>query len=349
MNMKKLICLLLAAAMLAALAAGCAKSEAPAQQPVQEEAPAAEDTQKAEEPEAKPEPEKQETPEPEPEAEDHSVTVTDMMGRTVTLDEPATRVVALSAADCEVLFAVGAGDTLVGRGEFCDWPAECLSVPSVNSGAETSVEDILALEPDVVIMPTMAQTEEQVKQLEKAGVTVVVTDAQDLDGVYEAIDLISCVVGHNTQGALLVANLIDGFDALRARGADSGKTVYFEVSPLQWGLWTAGGGTFMDELAELAGLTNVFGDLDGWQQIDEEQVLAADPDYIVTITMYYGEGPTPVEEIASRPGWENLKAVKNGQILNADSNEISRPGPRLLDAAKMLIDFVYGVAEAPAA
>ena len=62
-------------------------------------------------------------------------------------------------------------------------------------------------------------------------------------------------------------------------------------------------------------------------------MLERDPDYIITITMYFGEGPTPVEEILSRPGWENLKAVKQEQILNADSNAISLPGPRLADAA----------------
>ena len=72
-------------------------------------------------------------------------------------------------------------------------------------------------------------------------------------------------------------------------------------------------------------------------------MLERDPDYIVTITMYYGEGPTPVEEIASRAGWENLKAVQNGNIYNADSNAVSRPGPRLVDAAWELYDFVYGV------
>ena len=102
----------------------------------------------------------------------------------------------------------------------------------------------------------------------------------------------------------------------------------------------------MDELATLCGLTNAFADVEGWSGISEEQVLERDPDYIVTITMYYGEGPTPVEEIASRAGWENLKAVQNGNIYNADSNAVSRPGPRLVDAAWELYDFVYGVEDA---
>ena len=71
-------------------------------------------------------------------------------------------------------------------------------------------------------------------------------------------------------------------------------------------------------------------------------MLERNPDYIMTITMYYGEGPTPEEEILGRAGWENVTAVKNKAILNLVDNELSRPAPRLADGAKMLYDFVYG-------
>ena len=87
-----------------------------------------------------------------------AITVTDMKGREIRLDAPATRVVALTPSDCEILYAIGAGETLVGRGEYCDYPAGVLDVPSVQSGAETNVEQIVALEPQVVIMSTMAQS-----------------------------------------------------------------------------------------------------------------------------------------------------------------------------------------------
>lgn len=276
-------------------------------------------------------------------AEDAAVTVTDMTGREITLDAPATRVVALTASDCEILYALGAGDTLVGRGEYCDYPEDVQAVPSVQSGYETNVEQIIALEPQVVLMATMAQTEEQVEALEAAGVHVIVSDAQDIAGVYTAIELIGAVTGKNDEAAALIAGMKDSFAAIAAKAeGDGSKTVYFEVSPLEYGLWTAGKGTFMDELAQMIGLKNAFEDVEGWAAISEEQVLERDPDYIVTISMYYGEGPTPVEEIMGREGWQELKAVKNGAIFNADSNEVSRPGPRLVDAAQALYDFVYG-------
>ena len=275
-------------------------------------------------------------------AESTAVTVTDMAGREIALDAPATKVVALTASDCEILAALGAEDTLVGRGEYCDYPESILEVPAVQSGADTNLEQIIALEPQVVIMAKMAQTEEQVAALEEAGIRVVVSDAQDIEGVYTAIRLIGALVGRNDEAEAMVADMQSAFADIAAKSENAGKTVYFEVSPLQWGLWTAGKGTFMDELATLCGLTNAFADVEGWAEISEEQVLERDPDYIVTISMYYGEGPTPVEEIKSRAGWEGLKAVQNDAILNADSNEISRPGPRLKDAAETLYQFVSG-------
>lgn len=275
-------------------------------------------------------------------AESTAVTVTDMAGREITLDAPATKVVALTASDCEILAALGAEDTLVGRGEYCDYPESILEVPAVQSGADTNLEQIIALEPQVVIMAKMAQTEEQVAALEEAGIRVVVSDAQDIEGVYTAIRLIGALVGRNDEAEAMVADMQSAFADIAAKSENTGKTVYFEVSPLQWGLWTAGKGTFMDELATMCGLTNAFADVEGWAEISEEQVLERDPDYIVTISMYYGEGPTPVEEIKSRAGWDVLKAVQNDAIFNADSNEVSRPGPRLKDAAEALYTFVTG-------
>ena len=272
---------------------------------------------------------------------DTSVTVTDMTGREVTLDKPATRIVALTPSDCEILYAIGAGDTLVGRGKYCDYPAEVLNVTAVQSGRDTNLEEIIALEPQVLLMSTMAQTEEQVQALENAGIKVVVSDAQDIEGVYTAIELIGKLMGKAAEAAAVIESMQATFAAVAEKASEiAGKTVYFEVSPLQYGLWTAGKGTFMNEIANMVGLTNCFEDVEGWSEISEEQVIARNPDYIVTISMYYGEGPTPVEEILGRKGWEELTAIKNQAVLNLANNELSRPAPRLADGAKMLYDFI---------
>jgi iron complex transport system substrate-binding protein len=269
-----------------------------------------------------------------------AIMVTDMAGREITLERPATRIVALTAADCEILYAIGADDALIGRGEYCDYPAEVLDVPSVQSGYDTNLEQIIALEPQVVLMSTMAQSEEQITALEKAGIKVVVSDAQDIAGVYTAIEMIGRLMGKDAEAYALIDSMKNTFAEVSAKAGDGTKTVYFEVSPLEYGLWTAGADTFMNEVCEMLGLKNAFSDVSGWGEISEEQVLERNPDYIVTINMYWGDGLTPVEEIMARDGWKNVTAVQNGAILNLQNNELSRPGPRLADGAQLMFDFI---------
>ena len=320
---RKIIALLLAALLCVCALAGCGeKKEAALAEP---EAP-------------------EEVPQEEVPAEP-AVKVTDMTGRDITLDEPATRVVALSAADCEVLCALGCGDTLVGRGEYCNWPEEILDVPVVQSGADTNIEQIIALQPQVLLMSTMAQTEEQVKALEDAGIRVVVSDAMDIEGIYTSVGIIGELMGREAEADTIVSDMKLNFETLKTNAAayeGEPLKVYFEISPLEWGLWTAGTNTFYNEIAEMLNLKNVFDDVDYYGEISEEQVIERKPDIIVTISMYWGEGPTPVEEILSRPGWEAIPAVASGKILNLQNDELSRPAPRLAEGAQMLYDFVYG-------
>ena len=271
-----------------------------------------------------------------------AIEVSDMYDRTVTLEKPASRVVAVMPADVEILYALGAGDVLVGRGEFADYPAEAKEVTAVASGNELNIEQILALEPDLVLLTKMYQRVEDLELMEKAGIVVAISDAQDIAGVYQAIAMIGALVGKDEEASELTADMKSRFDAVAERAAEEkGGTVYFEVSPLEYGLWTAGKETFLDEIGMLVGHENIFSHVDGWAEVCEEDVLDRDPDVIVTITMYFGEGPLPEEEIAGRNGWGNLNAVKNGRIYLADADAISRPGPRLTDAAEDMLAFLY--------
>ena len=309
--MKKVLCALLICLVSTAGCAGAGKGEAETRAPIDEAQPGG------------------------------PVTVTDMKGRTITLTEPATRVIALTAGDCENLFAIGAGDTLVGRGEYCDYPPEVLDIPPIQSGSETNLEQIIALKPQVLLMGTMDQSEEQLTALENAGIKTVVSDAQDIEGVYTEIRMLGNLMGMQQNAEDLINKMKTDFAAVSQNAeANKGKTVYFEVSPLQYGLWTTGNGTFMDEIAVMLGLTNCFADVSGWGQISEEQVIERNPDYIVTISMYTGDGPKPEEEIMARAGWQNITAVRNKAILDLPNNELSRPSYRLADGAKLLDAFI---------
>ena len=336
--MKKLTALLLAL-LLVFTAAGCAQNTTDDTG----SSPSAEaSTEASTEPSEEASPEITENTEGAEDAEtsNKGITVTDMTGREITLDGPAEKIVALTASDCEILYAIGAGDTLVGRGSYCDYPEEALEVTSVESGSETNIEQIIALEPDVVIMSTMAQTTEHVESLEAAGIEVVVTDANDIEGVYTSITLIGEVVGKTDESAAVIDSMKATFADIQSKVvADGEKTIYFEVAPLAYGPYAAGSGTFMDELATMLGLTNIFSDLADWPQVSEEQVIERNPDYIITTSM--GDLDA-IEEINTRDGWEDITAIVNGDVYNADSNAITRPGPRLTDAIQELYDFIYG-------
>lgn len=281
------------------------------------------------------------------ESSDNGICVTDMAGHTVVLKEVPQRILALSPSDCEILFAIGAGEQVIGRGSDCDWPKEILELPEVVSGTNMNLEQVIALNPDVVLMSRVTQTQAQKDALEAAGITVIYSDAHDnnetLEGVYNAMAMLGTIAGREAEAQTLIEDTKILFAQLQENiPQSSNKTVYFEVSPLEYGLWTAGPGTFMHEISDLLGVENIFSDLEGWCEVSEEQVLARNPDYIVSVTMFYGDGPSPEEEICSRTGWETITAVKNGSVMNFGNNELTRPGPRLAEGAKMLFDFFYG-------
>lgn len=271
------------------------------------------------------------------------ITLTDQMGNEVTLEKVPEKLVVLTAAPCEIIFGLGAGDKIIARGKYCDYPEEALAIPETGSAHETNIEDIISMEPDLVIWDSMGQTKEQYDALIAAGIPVLSTNADTIETTYESILIIGKALGKDAEAEKMVADMKAGFEDVAKQAKEAqleGKTVYFEVSPLQWGLWSAGKETFMQEIADMLGLKNIFEDTTGWVEVSEEQIIERNPDYIVTITMYYGEGPRPEEEIMSRQGWENVTAVKDGNILCIDTNLLSRPTPRLVDGAKTLLEFI---------
>lgn len=273
------------------------------------------------------------------------ITVTDMVGQEITLDAPATRLVVLAPSNAEILFALGAGDVIIGRGEYVDYPAEEVEdIPQLATGENMNLEEIIALDPEAVISTTMNQTEEQMGQLEEAGIKVITIDASTIEEVYTSIELLGQIVGYEDEADDLIEDMQTTFDEYSQKADEASEealSVYYEISPLEFGLWTGGQNTFMDEIGQMLNLENIFSDVDGWAEISEEQVLELNPDYIITTTMPM-EGLDPVEEILGRNGWDAVSAVESENVFQANSDEFTRPGPRLKDAIITLYEFVYG-------
>lgn len=267
-----------------------------------------------------------------------SQTFTDGLGRQVTLEGGvASRIVSLAPSNTEILFAIGAGDQVVGRDTLSDFPEEASKVTDIGSTFEAlNTELIVSLKPDLVLAAEI-NTPEQVKQLEDLGLTVYyLNNPKTLEGMYENLELVAQMTGHQQEVPTLIKSLKERVAAVDEKIApiSSRPGVFYELDGTDPAKpYTAGKGTFITQLIERAGGHNIAADLEGYPQLSLEQVVAADPAFIILGDARYGVSP---ESIAERPGWENLSAVKNGKVFPFNDDLVSRPGPRLVDALEEL-------------
>ena len=265
------------------------------------------------------------------------LTFTDGLGREISLNGPAQKIISLAPSNTEILFAIGAGPQVVGRDQLSDYPAEAAAVTDIGSSFEAlNTELIVSLQPDLVLAAEI-NTPEQVKQLEDLGLTVYyLENPVTLEEMYTNLEIVAQLTGHESETATLIESLKARVAAVDEKIAplSSRPSVFYELDATDPAKpYTAGKGTFINLLIDRAGGFNIASDIDGYPQLSLEQVVAADPAFIILGDAAYGVTP---ESIASRPGWENLSAVKNSQIFPFDDNLVSRPGPRLVDALEEL-------------
>ena len=194
-------------------------------------------------------------------------------------------------------------------------------------------------------MTKMAHSPDVVEQLEDAGIAVIVTDAQTIEDTYACISLLGKATGKQSEAAQLIEDMKTRFAAVAERAKDTGLTVYFETTPMEWGwgLYSAGKGNFMDEIGSMCGLKNIFGDVtdgDGWPVVSEEDVIAANPDLIIAFDSNGMGDMDAAQVITSREGWKDMDAVKQGHVFVLVNNEFVRPGPRLVNAAEALMELI---------
>lgn len=271
------------------------------------------------------------------EAVAESLTFTDGLGREVTLAAPAQRVVSLAPSNTEILFAIGAGGQVVGRDELSDYPEEAKAVASIGSAFQNlNTELIVSLRPDLVLAAEI-NTPEQVKQLEDVGLNVYyLNNPTTLEGLYDNLEIVAHLTGHEADAATLVESLKTRVVAVDEKIAplSSRISVFYELDSTDpTKPYTAGKGTFITLLIERAGGYNIASELDGYPQMSLEEIIAVDPVFIILGDSMWGVTP---ESVVTRPGWENLSAAKNGNVLPFDDNLVSRPGPRLVDGLEAL-------------
>lgn len=276
-------------------------------------------------------------------AEPPAIDLTDGLGREVTLKAIPQRIVSIAPSNTEILFAIGAGDQVVGRDQFSDYPEATKNVTNIGSAFDKlNTELIVSLKPDLVLAAEI-NTPEQVKQLEDLGITVYyLKNPHTLEELYGNLETVARLTGHEAETATLVEALKKRVVAVDAKIAtvSSRPSVFYELDSTDPAKpYTAGKDSFVTLLIERAGGSNIAADLEGYPQMSLEQIVAADPTFIILGDATWG-GVTP-EMVAARPGWENLSAVKNEKVVPFDDNLVSRPGPRLVDGLEQLAKLLH--------
>ena len=268
------------------------------------------------------------TPEPS-EAPAFPVSLVDDEGTAIELAAAPARIVSLTPATTEILFAIGVGASVVATTDFDDYPPEAVPLPDVASFVSVDVEKIVGLDADLVIAGgNNFNSPEAIAQLRSLGIKVLVVYAPDVATVLADIELIGRAVGAADAASDLSARMRTVFDAVASATKDVARpTVFYEIDAFAQ-IYTAADDSFLAEMIELAGGTPVTTGSRTNFEISLEVLVTADPDLILLGDAAYG---VTAEQVAARPGWGGLQAVKAGAIRPVNDLIITRPGPRLVD------------------
>jgi iron complex transport system substrate-binding protein len=269
------------------------------------------------------------------------VTIKDALDNEVTIDAKPEKIVSLIPSNTEIAFALGLGEQVVGVSDFDNYPEEAQAKEKIG-GMEINIEKIISLQPNLVLAHASAMNgTEGLQQLRDAGLTVlVINEAQKFEQIYDSIAMIGKATGENKKADELIKSMQDKLAEIKAKAAEikEKKKVFVEVSPAPE-VFTTGKNTFMDDMITLINAENIANDQEGWIKIDQEVMIERNPDVIITTYGFYTENAA--EQVLSRQGWENVNAIKNKQVIDVDSDRVTRSGPRIVEGVEDLAKAVY--------
>lgn len=268
------------------------------------------------------------------------VTLTDMLGREVTVPASPQKIVSLTPTNTEIVCALGFGDKLVAVDDYSNYPASVTDLPKVGGYDASGVEAIAALQPDLILTGDKLQ-QDAISALEKLGLTVIATEVTKLDQVDESIAFVAQALGAKDAGDKVVKAMTDRMDAVSAKTADlpdeQKPSVYWAVSFGEYGDFTVGKDAFPTDLLALAGGKSVSAASEyAWTMYTPEQIVADDPDVIIVS----GDQST-LESFCASPIYGELRAVKEGHTYAIDPDMSSRPGPRMADALEAVYSILH--------
>lgn len=265
----------------------------------------------------------------------------DDYGRTVEVPNEVHKVVSISPAVTEIMFDLGAGEMLVGRTDFCNYPEEVENIESIGGISNLNVEKVISLKPDLVISGSMVP-QKSVEQLEKMGIPMVcIIEKEKFEGLYDNVARIGKVIGRQEKADAMVRELrskVSSIDTLGKYDYGMGEpiprpTVYYVVGFGKAGNYTAGGNTFINDIIRLAGGQNIAENISGWN-FSVEALMNSNPNYIMI-------RQEDVEEFCNTAPYKNLMAVRLHKIIPIESGLIDVQVPRNVEAVQIISDIIH--------
>ena len=273
-------------------------------------------------------------------------TMKDREGNEFNVPKEVNTIISTAPSNTEVLVALGLADKLVAVDKYsADVEGVSEDIPKIDF-RNPDAEAIIALNPDIVIASghNKAGDEDPFALIKEAGIPVAyIPSSYSIDGIYGDIEFIANLTGTEKEGEELINSMKEDVESIKAIGdtITDKKSVYFEIGAGS-GLYTFGNETFLNEMIETIGATNIFGDESSWITVTPEAVIDANPDVILANSPGTNEaGLTAVEDIVSREGWDTVTAVKNGDVYQIDKNSSSRASQNIIKALKEMAKAVY--------
>ena len=266
------------------------------------------------------------------------VTVMDDFGNEVTLEKAPESIVSLAPVDTEILFALGAGDSVTGRTDYCNYPEEAADVDSIGTYMEPNMELILSKSPDLVVASGFIDDNIR-QQLEENGTAIFITNASDLESTEKNIETLGKLIGHDAEAEEVVKNMEDEWTDLSAEleNVKEEKSAFIDIGSL----YSAGPSSLLDNSMQMIKVENVAADADSaWPQLSAEAVVEPNPD--VYISLY-----STLEDVQQTAGLSDLACLnEDGGFIYIDDSSvegdmIQRPGPRYVEGLKVLAELVY--------
>jgi len=277
--------------------------------------------------------------------ENNTVTVTDDLGRLVSITSAPQRIVSLSPSNTEILFALGLGDRVVGVTKYCNYPPQVESlkdsgkVEVVGGYVDPDFEKILSLRPDLVVAG-QTHSSGAVSLLDKEGIPTFVVDPNNLSRIILSIEKVGEITGKASEASALTQQMQSRIKAVSDKVSSLPKTKVLYIvwhDPVQ----TAGSGTFDDEIIEKAGGVNLFHDLSGYPEVDPEAIAVRNPEVIIACTGMGQGADKSLLWAETERGLNQTDARKNGRIYQAKGDLITRTGPRIVDGLEMFAKFIH--------